>query len=268
MSSSAPEPAPGRSDRRRAALAVGLLALLATGLANLAWLDGLRGLPEGARLSGLHTLNAGDTPTYYAWIDQARRGHLRFRQLYTTEPHERALVNPLFLAVGGLAAATGLSNAAAYHLARVLLGIALVPLLYAFLCACLPDRPRRLGALAILLFAGGVGWIWAAAGAPPADWPIDLWVPEASVFLSLVESPLNLASYGLWALLSLAALRGLGGGGVGALAGAAVAAALLVAIRPYAAAPAAALALLGCGLAVARSGVPLARAARVAGALG
>jgi hypothetical protein len=267
MSSNAPEPTRARSGRYTVP-AVAALALLATLLANLAWLGGLHAVPAGARLSGLHTLNSEDTPTYYAWIDQARRGNLRFRQLYTTEPHEPALVNPLFLAVGALAAFTGLSNAAAYHVARVLLGLVLVPACYAFLSACLPGLRRRLIALAILLFAGGVGWIWRAAGAAPGAWPIDLWVPEASVFLSLVESPLNLASYALWASLSLAALRGLARGGVGSLLACGAAAALLVAIRPYAAAPAAGLAVVGCALAAARSRATWGRAAGVAAALG
>ena len=230
-------PEPIQTSRPKRALQRGLvccaaLALLATLLANLAWIDGLRHVPAGARLSGLHTLNSEDTPTYYAWIEQARRGQLRFRQLFTSEPHEPALVNPLFLLIGAFARATGLGNAAAYHAARVLLGLAMVPLLYAFLRVCLPGGPARAAARAILLFAGGLGWLFRLAGAPPDRWPIDLWVPEASLFLSLVESPLNLASYGLWAGVSAAALRALAGGSNRALFACGAASALLVAVRP------------------------------------
>ncbi len=245
-----------------------LLTLAASLLANAAWLDGLARTGSGWQLSGIHTLNSGDTPTYFSWIDQARRGDWLFRQLYTTEPHERALFHPLFLALGGVARALDLSSVEAYHAGRVALGLLVVPLVYVFFAACLPHARRRLSALVILLFASGLGWIWLWAGADPSAWPIDLWVPEAFVFMSLVESPLNLAAYGLWAMVGLASLRGLERGGAGALAAAFGAAALLSAVRPHAgAAPLTALVVLGGGVLVLARRVAPRRALATGGAL-
>lgn len=231
--------------RREAACAagIGVFALL---IANAAWLSGLSELPAGARLSGIHSLNSADTPTYFAWIDQARRGEVLFRQLYTSEPHERALFHPLFLAIGVGARAFDVPNEVAFHAARLLLGALLVPLACAFFAGVHPDAARRLASLALLLLAAGLGWVWLLAGEPSLRWPIDLWVPEAFGFLSLVETPLNLAAYCLWALVGALSLRSLEGGGVGVRVALAALVALLVSMRPHAgAAPAVALVAMG-----------------------
>lgn len=255
---------PGRSELRRAVL----LAVAAVSLANAAWLLGLFGAPAGTRLSGIHTVNSADTPTYFAWIEQARRGELLFRQLYTTEPHERALFHPLFLGVGSMARTLDLSSPTAYHVARILLSLLFVALAWLFFSTCHRDPRTRLASLGLLLFSSGVGWLWIALGRGPPEWPLDLWVPEAVPFLSLIESPLNLAAYALWALIGVLSIRHLEHGGRARLAGLAACAALLACLRPHAGvAPVLALATLGGVAVVLTRRVPPRRALGTAAAL-
>jgi hypothetical protein len=233
----------GEGSQRRNLVLLGAAALL---LANVAWLHGLTHQPGRARLSGIPTVNSADVPSYFAWIEQARRGELLFRQLYTTEPHEAALFHPLFLAIGTLARILGISTPAAYHLTRVLLSLLVVTLAWLFFSTCHRDPRARVASLGLLLFSSGIGWLWIAAGRSVAEWPIDLWMPEVVPFLSLVGSPLNLASLALWACIGVLTLRYLEDGGRRRLVALAASCALLACLRPHAgAAPALALASLG-----------------------
>src|SRR5687767_8050814 len=52
--------------------------------------------------------NSDDHGVYFAWIRQARDGHLLFRNLFTTEPQRGIYLHIYFLALGGLSRLTGL----------------------------------------------------------------------------------------------------------------------------------------------------------------
>lgn len=148
----------------------------------------------GAVWNGLSFLSPGDTSYYLAMIRQAREGRFLFDNLFTMEPWPPRL-NLAWAAVGWLTFLPGVSPLLAWHAART----ALIPVLGAaamrLFRLVLPSVRERLVALALLLFGSGIGpYVIAFMNAPTElsrahQWPIDLWVTEASGFLSILNSP-------------------------------------------------------------------------------
>ena len=151
-----------------------------------------------------------DGNVYRMYLRQHAEGRLFTRDQYTTEPQNPRFVNLLFLALGLLSRATGLSAVAVYHLARVLGGIALLYLIYLLAAEVGLKRRARVIAWLLAVFSSGLGWIVygavtsgalsAAAGARLA--PIDVatgWqaVPEAVTFLTLLLNPLFITGVAL-----------------------------------------------------------------------
>ena len=66
------------------------------------------------------TYNTGDFNQYLTWIEQSRRGQWLFSDAYTLEPHRPVFFHPLLLILGKVAALTGLSSIACYHLEQLL----------------------------------------------------------------------------------------------------------------------------------------------------
>ena len=146
--------------------------------------------PDGAVFLGTHSINAGDTPVYYSWIEQTREGSVLHRNLYTPDEHPPFLLNIFWLG-GGLAARVfSLSAIATYHGARFLLIPALLAVLYVVAAFFFETvRERRIALLLIVLSSGIGGLVVLLVGEPSGLHPIDLWVPEAFVFLTLSDSP-------------------------------------------------------------------------------
>jgi hypothetical protein len=132
-----------------------------------------------------------DGYSYLCNMLQGYQGDWLYHLYYTPEPHQGELLFLFYLLLGKLARWTGMSLIVTFHLSRLLL----IPVaLYAFyqLAVYFSFRPavRR---LAVLLFAfgGGLGWLWALLGLSTelGQMPVDLWVPDASFFLSTLTYP-------------------------------------------------------------------------------
>lgn len=150
---------------------------------------GLIFVPPGYSYTGILALNAPDVNFYFAQIFQAKAGAWTFHNSYTTEALPN-FVNTIWLAIGLMAKIFRLAPALAFHLGRVLLVAPMVVASYLFFCLFI-QRPRwRQLALGLFFFSSGLG-LWACAfhDFPKFQWPIDLWVPEASPFLALYNSP-------------------------------------------------------------------------------
>jgi hypothetical protein len=213
-----------------------LVAAIVLPLATLApYLYGAHATPPGRWFTGLHALNPGDPYTYLAWVHQAREGRVLFSELLTGEVGRAVLFHPLFLAIGLAARATGLGGMAALHLARVVLGALLVVLLHR-LVGRLVGAPKGVaarGAFAYLLVSGGLGWAFLPAGAPLTAGAADLWIPESSVFLSLLESPLSVCAWALLAAILIEAVPDGAPPGPGRLIAVAALALVLGFVHPY-----------------------------------
>lgn len=141
-----------------------------------------------------------DYPVYLSQIEQARQGHIFFKNLYTTEAQNDAIFSPLWLVMGWTGWLTGLSNAMVYWLFHLALIVIFLWLLYLFICWFFDSVAYRLTAYILTIFSSGYGALFllfnpkvADTGITP-DIPYDYWVHEYNTFFSLFHSPLAVLS--------------------------------------------------------------------------
>lgn len=189
--------------------------------------------PANMSYSGAHALTPGDYSVYFSFLEQSRQGHALFVDLYTTEPQSRLFFNPVWFGLG-LLVRIGFDPVLAFHLGRLLLVPLYLFVLFRLVSRFFDGRPRRFAFL-FAVFASGLG-VFAGLFLPgevafnPAtgafQWPMDLWVPEAFTFLTLLQSPhlitstllllvvflniLKLADQPRWATALAAGFAGLG----------------------------------------------------------
>ncbi len=140
--------------------------------------------PEGWQFAGF-LVNPLDGHSYMAKMQQGAEGNWLFHLTYTPEPHEGAFIFTFYLALGHIAALTGLPKILIFHLARLLAGFGLLLTAFRFIGRLMPCAAERRLAFVFILSASGLGWLGAIFGA----FPIDLWVPEAFVPYSLYANP-------------------------------------------------------------------------------
>lgn len=140
--------------------------------------------PPGYQFGGI-LVNPFDGNSYLAKMRQGWVGTWQFHLTYTPEPHDGAYIFLFYLGLGHIARITGLRLILIYHVARVLGGLALLIAVYEFLLHLTDDLRERRLAFWLVGTSAGLGWLGAALGA----FPIDLWVPEAFAFFSLLSNP-------------------------------------------------------------------------------
>lgn len=156
-------------------------------LASIPYLFGYAVAPPGHSFIGL-THNVDDALVYLSWMRQAADGHFFARNLFTTEPQIGHSFNLLFYALGRFSALTHLPLTAVFHLARVVFGVGLLLLIYAFARLWISDLRMRRLALIVAGLSSGIGWLVPVGQG--FDRSVDLWQPEAITFLSIYLSPL------------------------------------------------------------------------------
>ncbi|MBU1146055.1 hypothetical protein KKD80_00715 [Patescibacteria group bacterium] len=186
---------------------VGLLSIVVIIITFLPTLVGLIVTPEDSVFLGTQHINVEDTPIYYSWIEQAKEGHLLFKNLYTTEDQIRYIFDPFWLGVGLFAKMFSLSAFAVYQLARIFLIPIFLAIAYIFISYFLEEEKKRKLCFIFLIFTSGFGGFVALGSllglfnfSPP---PMDLWVAEATTFYALYHSPHFLASITLTLLIFL-----------------------------------------------------------------
>ena len=150
-----------------------------------------------------------DGNSYLAKMLQGAQGRWTVHLVYSTETHAPGLVFVFYVLLGKISRLAGVSPLWVLHIAR----LAAIPwALYAFyrLAAFFSPRPavRRL-ALVLFAFGGGFGWLWVILGLPAqlGSMPVDLWVPDASFFLSALTFPHLAFKQGLLFWFILTTLR-------------------------------------------------------------
>ncbi len=192
---------PGREWKFVAIVAAALVAITA-----FPYLYGYFTAPLDMAFTGIHHLTPVDTNTYLSMIEQAKQGENVFRNLYTSEPQQQLLINPLWLSVGWLARAFNLPNLLALHLARSFWVAAFIFVLYLFLGYFFRSASRRKIILIVVLFASGLGVFFNPFLYNPQniyEHPTDVWVPESVTFLTLYNFPHTAASLTLLVLIFL-----------------------------------------------------------------
>lgn len=150
-------------------------------------------------------ITADDGNTYLAKMLQGARGAWLYTSAYAAEPGRPVLLFPFYYLLGKLTGADWTLRIVGFHLARVVFGFGYLVAAYAWLAEFVPRiRGRRL-AFWLLALGGGLGWLaLGAGGATPRleDLPLDLYLPEAFSFLSLLTLP-HLAAARLGLVVSL-----------------------------------------------------------------
>jgi hypothetical protein len=130
-----------------------------------------------------------DHNVYLAWMRQAMDGILFMEDKFTTEPHHRAFVLPLWLLLGKISSITGLGLILVYDIARILLGASLFLAVYVFVSQFCRAKALRNAAFILVTVSGGFGWILALisqfTGKPIAFSSVDLIATEALTFRAI-----------------------------------------------------------------------------------
>lgn len=162
---------------------------------------------EGQYVSGFEKRSSDDLAVYFSYIDQAKRGTLFLKDMFTSEEEAFGAFNLVWWILGRTAGIFNLRTQDAFHLFRIIFIPALVFSVYFAISFFLKEaRDRRL-ALLLAVFGGGLGG-WLAPHLSKVDWsasgyfsaPLDLSVPEFSIFFSTLSSPHLILS---WACLVL-----------------------------------------------------------------
>lgn len=169
-------------------------------LASVPYLAGMLLAPGDGMFAGF-TYNIDDACVYSSWVRQVADGHVFYRNLYTPEPQSALQFNLLFALLGAISRLTGMSAAAVLHLARVVLGVGLLALVWRFAARFLSDSRARALVVPVVGLGSGLGWILPKVQGHAGS--VDLWQPEAITFLSIYLNPLFLAGL----VLMLAALH-------------------------------------------------------------
>ncbi|MDD5110558.1 MAG: hypothetical protein PHI63_05100 [Patescibacteria group bacterium] len=152
---------------------------------------------------GLHGFAPGDTFVYYSYLWQVRDGHLMFTDLFTTEAARFPMLNTFWTASGLLGQALQLSVPLTFHLARLLTIPLLLWALWALLGRYLPQPRLRRWGVVLAAFGSGVSGYLLPFFHPARDLPgyyplpLDLWVPESNIFLSVMHSGHMAAAFAL-----------------------------------------------------------------------
>jgi hypothetical protein len=166
------------------------LAILVLAVSCLPYALGYGFAPPGWDFSGF-IINAEDSNTYLAAMQQGAHGAWRFRLLYTSEDHPGAFLYLFYLLLGHLSALTGSPLILTYHLARLLCGLALLMVAYFFIAFFIRRRAVRWIAYLLVCFSSGLGWLLLLIRPTPPGGisPIDFWLMDAYVFFALFTLP-------------------------------------------------------------------------------
>ena len=149
-------------------------------------------------LTSINTVAGSDKPVYISQIEQARRGNILFKNLYTAEPQQARFFAPIWLIIGWFGSLTGISNFISFHLFRILFGIIFLNLLYLFISKYFYKINQRKLAFLILCFSSGFGIFTLKRFISPEImyeyFGTDLWVSEGNIFLTFSHSALFICS--------------------------------------------------------------------------
>ncbi|MEN6521711.1 MAG: hypothetical protein ABFD46_11255 [Armatimonadota bacterium] len=179
----------GGPDAKIRSLVPLLWAVAIVALASVPYIIGIAASPPDGVFTGF-TFNIDDAFVYSSWIKQIANGGLFIQNQFTSDPQSACQFNLFFIALGLIARITHLSPMAVFHLARVVLGVAFLMLVWRFAGRFLKDPIERLLIVPVAGFSSGLGWMLAGIGNHKG--PVDLWQPEAITFLSIYLNPLFL----------------------------------------------------------------------------
>ncbi len=149
----------------------------------------------GQYVTGFEKRSSDDLAVYFSYIDQAKRGALLSKDMFTPEEEIVGTFNPVWWTIGRAARIFGLPAQYAFHVFRIALVPALIVSIYYCVSFFLKDTKDRRTALLLAAFGGGLGgWLAPHLATTTSVFgrfnaPLDVFVTEFSVFLSILYSP-------------------------------------------------------------------------------
>lgn len=155
-----------------------------------------------------------DGNSYLAKMQEGKAGHWLFYLAYTPEPHKSALFFVYYILLGKLAGVLGINLLLLFHLSRIITIPFALFSFYSFTAYFTPVIWVRRISFLLFGLTAGLGWLWLLLGFPATlgEMPVDLWVPDASFFLSAYTFPHLPLAQGLLLWVAIATLSFLDGG--------------------------------------------------------
>ncbi len=141
--------------------------------------------------TGIHHFAPGDTNVYLSMIEQVKQGNNILINLYTSEPQLRTQISPLWLVIGYGAKFFHLSNLLAYHVARSILVILFIMVIYIFISYFVEKIKFKRIILLIVVFSSGLGFLFNPYLYDQNniyEHPSDIWITESNTFNTLFHS--------------------------------------------------------------------------------
>lgn len=138
------------------ALAAPLLSLVHT------WQGYERATPPARVFLGFPFMPT-DHYQYAAFIRQAADGHFFMENLFTSEPQRGVYVMLYYWVLGMVSHLAGISTIATWLVFQVAVGFAYILMFWVFTQHYIEPRGRRISAVALFCFAGGLDWIFVLA---------------------------------------------------------------------------------------------------------
>lgn len=147
--------------------------------------------------------NPLDGNTYLAKMLAGAQGEWLFHLSFTSEDHQGALLFLFYTLLGKATALFGAPMIAGFQAARVVAGLFFLLCAYVFVAAFFSDLRLRRYCFLLICLSSGLGWLTVATGMIA----VDLAVPEANSFYSLLANPHFPFSTGLTLLVFLSSLK-------------------------------------------------------------
>ncbi len=169
-------------------------------LTSVPYLFGMFRQGRDYRYLNTNPIASADTNVYFSFMKQAAQGDVFVRNLHTSEPQVGSIFHPLWLVLGWVSGLLSLSIPLVFHLARIVLAVVFLLVLYDLLCQLFDRSRRRMIAFVLLAFSSGIGTIFSldVSLREPMQimllLPTDHWVSESNTFLTLFHSPLFVLS--------------------------------------------------------------------------
>ncbi len=130
-------------------------------------------------------INSADTSGYLANIESVKQGAVLLPNLYSTESHDPYSFKPTYFLLGTIARVINLDSITLYQAARFAFTFIFILVLWEFLSCFFEKSKDRWIALIVVLTSSGLGF-W---GFDLLASSIDLWIPEANTFSTLLQAP-------------------------------------------------------------------------------
>lgn len=159
--------------------------------------------PDGHYYNGIHNLTPGDFHLYLSYFEQVRQGSLFFKDLYTGEEQAPSFFNPFFLFFGLIGKIFNLSNIIVLLIAKIVIIPVFISVLFVFLRHFFEKKLPLYLAMLFAVFSSGFGVFIApfissyATSGGYIHRPMDLWLPEFNIFLTIYHNPLYAAALAL-----------------------------------------------------------------------